>query len=145
MNDELIILWVAWMSRWGSPTPDHAYAHGVYNDPCLARQEGRKHSNYRGNKYEYQIASCYLNMKKPDKRDFSLLLKEPNYPNEVLIAWVTSESTSELKNITLFLGIFEKDKSVLAEVYQKNLYPNWTLHTHIEPVTRETQNEDAGL
>lgn len=124
-----IIVWVAWMSRWGSPIPDHAYAVGIYDNPHIAKEQGKKESNFRGNKYEVQVATCYLNNNRLSKRYFQ---EKINYPNNVLLAWVTFDK------ITLLLGVFEEDKISLAQALQEKLYPNWKLNTEIKQIIKTT-------
>lgn len=129
-----VILWVAWMSRWGEPSPTHGYSKGVYTTPDKAADVGQRESAYRGGKYVCQHSPCHLNMQwNPDHFDMPL---EQKYPEFVFVASVYhlgsnvllsdfSESHPHLFSRTHLLGVFTTEK--LAEEFAKILYPGWNL------------------
>lgn len=125
-DNKFNIVWVAWMSRWNEPSPDHAYAVGVYDDPYIAKKNGELEASFRGGKYSYQHTPAYVDMVGPPR---SNMLAEPNIIDSVLVAWVTSinEYWSAADNITHFLGCFTSIER--AEEYKNKLYPGWKLYT----------------
>ena len=115
-----MIIWVAWMSRWGEPSPENAYAKGVYSDPDRAREVGEAESLYRGQKYEFQHCPAYLDMKRP-----SLNTDEPAVPahagKHVYVAWVSNFGRCH------FLGVFRFKEGAIEAA--RNMYPGWKVES----------------
>lgn len=127
------ILWVGWMSRWGEPSPTHAYATGVYDCPEAARKAGDAESFYRGGKYEFQHSPSAV-----DSIDiYPLDFEEGEIPSKVIVASV-SFGGEEGKGRCHFLGVFSSEEKA-AEV-ARVMYPNWELTLEWFEVTRREED-----
>lgn len=127
------ILWVGWMSRWGEPSPSHAYATGVYDCPDAAREAGDAESSYRVGKYEFQHSPCSV-----DLAEISSDEEVGDIPSRVVVASVSREVKNREKSRCHFLGVFS-DEETAAEV-AKEMYPNWSLSAEWFEVTRSEED-----
>lgn len=116
------LLWVAWMSRWGQPSPDHAYCAGIFSDIEEAKSEGQGESSYRGNKYAFQHCPYYVDNITPDysKIDFPTNI-HPRTGQKFYVASVVRILHG--RTVVHFLGVFSKLK--IGREFAKEYYPGW--------------------
>lgn len=119
MEEPNMILWVSWMSRWGEPSPTHAYAVGVFDDPDVAQAEGEVESQWRGGKYQFQHSPSHVNL--PDE-NLDYTPKGPA-PKKVLVCSVKHPGVGKFNDIHHFVGVFTSEER--AREVAGIIYPNW--------------------
>lgn len=140
MSDEKpvdVILWVAWMSRWGEPAPTHAYSAGIFDDCEAAREAGQEESSYRGGKYEFQHSPCHVDMIDLDVELFGVNPEDligPPTPKQVYLCSVTHPGVGRYANRHHLVGIFRDPRR--AEEVAGILYPGWKVELSLEDVTK---------
>lgn len=131
-----VILWVAWMSRWGEPTPTHAYSAGIFDSPHAAREAGGKESSYRGGKYEFQHAPCHVDMLD------EVLNLDPSFPipKGVYLCSVTHPGLGRYSDRCHLVGLFRDPRR--AKEVAETLYPGWKVEVKLEDVTETPKTPD---
>lgn len=134
------ILWVAWMARWGSPSPSNAYAASVHDCPHAAKAAGEAESQCRGGKYAFQHCPSRLDFDEPEAPED---LRQPwSAPPERVV--VASVRRGDLLNATRchFLGVFTTEQQ--AGKVKAALYPGWKLDVEWHSVTVTHQPHQEG-
>lgn len=126
-----VILWVAWMARWGEPAPTHAYSAGIFDDIEAAREAGLKESRHRGGKYEFQHSPCHVDMLDLEP---NLDVLDPPTPERVYLCSVTHPGIGRYDGRHHLVGLF-RDPRRAKEVAQI-LYPSWKVEMSLEDVTK---------
>jgi len=124
-----VLVWVAWMSRYGEPSPTHAYAVGVCSSPEEARALGEAEARARGVKYVFQHCPASLDMQKLEgSRDTAQMLAQvdvqisrPASGRRVFVA------SGEAHGRVHFLGVFSSTEG--ASRMGGVLYPGWSVQT----------------